>query len=99
MHDISIGAVILQTSSTDKLISLGVTFYKHTAQKEEIVHVPAGFLVMERGSGSQGPLICGVRKSMFFSTGRDGYQATLELLKSSGTNVDKMDQILNTFPA
>lgn len=61
----------------------------------DVFHIPAGWLVCEQSS--QGALIYGVRKSWIPVSHEScvQYKAVLNLLKKSGRQVDKMEQVLD----
>ena len=60
--------------------------------KGSMLYVPTGFLVAE--SVCKGPLCYGVRKSFFLHEGRLAYKKTRDMLKASGRDVAKMDEVL-----
>ena len=62
-------------------------------QKDAVYYVPCGWVVAERAL--QGPLIFGMRKSLFFqgTQHQEMYAVSREMLSAGGSDVSKMVQI------
>ena len=69
----------------------------HMAKPDEVVYDPTGFTTIERGDN--GPLIYGVRKSLFFDTPAavQNYSQALQLIAQGGGNTDNMEKIKKLF--
>ena len=81
-----------------QLKDLGVPVYKCHMEKEMILWVPAGWLLLEKTGDSA--LTYGIRKSMFITTSslRPKYEAAKLLLQASGNVTDVMSQVAGCFP-
>eukprot|EP00969_Alexandrium_andersonii_P061557 2713424-Alexandrium_andersonii.AAC.1 len=75
----------------------GLKLWTRRVMKEELVFVPAGWLVCERSVGGQS--IYALRKSYFFKsvTAASNYSAAMELLEAGGRGIDKMRQVSGMF--
>lgn len=77
----------------------GVAIYHGQFGKEDLCYVPCGWFLMERVKAGS-TLLYGVRKSLFISTDTTGVANYVEakgLLAGSGSNVQKMDEILRVL--
>ena len=70
-----------------------VPVYRQMVEKEEMIYIPAGWLLCERVVN--GTLLYGARKSVFFRS--DGtsqkYALARECLSKAGNDVSKMDMV------
>ena len=81
-----------------QLKELGVPVYKCHMDKEIVLWIPAGWVLIEKTGDSA--LTYGFRKSMFIATSalRSKYEAAKLLLKASGNSTEKMDEVAACFP-
>ena len=73
-----------------------VKVYSVRQTKEQLSFIPMGWLVAERASPLNSPLNYGARKSMFIRSdaGVASYEGVQAVLQASGSDVEKMKQIL-----
>ena len=78
----------------DDLKEKGVVFLQHVLQKDKLLHVPMGWLLLERAPKSQ-TLIYGVRKSFFTASdkAKAAYAHVLGMFRQDGRNTERMDKI------
>lgn len=96
------GDVILESFASLQVIeggddkfwsSLGLKPFFHRLEKEEILYVPTGHLLVEKTGASS--MIYGARKSFIVadSTAASNYAACKELLAKDGKDVEKMEKV------
>ncbi len=84
----------LDAQTLGHLDAVGVKVYSHVHDQDQMVVIPAGFVVAE--AALEGPLLYGVRKSMFLQTPNfaRAYTAAKLLLAKGGHDVKRMDEVL-----
>ena len=93
MDDVCKGLATLNADEVDGISKVSPG-YACTIEAGDVFHVPAGWLLCKRCS--QGALIYGVRKSWVPKSVdlRVQYKFTIDLLKKSGRNTDKLQEVL-----
>ena len=89
-----------------EIVDSGCAFHHVKQQAEELLFVPAGWLLCETCSsatadGQAQQLIYGFRKSLFFNNGsdRDGYGQVESLMSNDGLDTSKMKKVQELFTA
>ena len=74
---------------------MGIKPYYHKLQKDEVLFVPMGYLLMERSGAST--MLYGAWKSfiMHENNAEGNYIACKDLQAKDGKNVEKMQQVLD----
>ena len=77
----------------DAWIKLGMKPAYHKLQKDEMMYMPAGYIVAERTSTA--PMIYGTRKSYFFAEAgaAANFAHCLHLSNADGKDVERMEQV------
>ena len=75
--------------------AMGVKPYYHKLEKDQVLFVPMGYLLMERSGAST--MNYGARKSFIMHEGHaiENYTACKSLQAKDGKNVEKMQQVLD----
>jgi hypothetical protein len=83
----------MDQGTLDNLVSLGLKIYYLEHEKDTVYYIPPGYVVIEKGL--QGPLIYGVRKSVFLKTPANAtnYNLAKGLLNGAGKDVSKMEAV------
>lgn len=98
MEEVITSLDTLNLTTFDDMLKSGAVIMSCTQNPEDIVYVPMGWMHAQRVA--RGPVIYGVRKSVFFTddkSGQMGYVLGKELLANSGRDVTKMEQIEKLF--
>ena len=85
----------LSEQDLKKLQGEGVKIFYHKLEKEQMVWIPCGWVLIEPVKSSN--LIYGVRKSVLLRTAKviESYKAAKDWLTASGSNVAKMGDVLD----
>ena len=85
----------LSEQDLKKLQGEGVKIFYHKLEKEQMVWIPCGWVLIERVKSSN--LTYGVRKSVFLRIAKviESYKAAKDWLIASGSNVAKIGDVLD----
>ena len=85
-----------------KFIQEGLVLWHHKQVKEQMLYIPAGWVCCERVSSGAGvPSVYALRKSYFFNSraATEGYKQIVQLMKASGRDVAKMEEVAQLISA
>ena len=94
MAEVVASLELLTMTEAKLMIEKGVKFSVVRLEKEKLLAVPAGYIIMERAKA--GPKIFGFRKSAFFDL-ESSYDIAKVFYANEGKDVQKMTDILAKF--
>jgi hypothetical protein len=99
MDELKLAFSCKKTEQVKELTAKGVPIKMGKVEKDTLLYVPSGWMIAERSTS--GPLVYGIRKSVFVQTADavDQYASCIKLLGASGTSTDKMDKIQSLLKA
>ena len=97
MSEVVTSLELLTMTEAKLMIEKGVKFSVVRLEKEKLLAVPAGYIIMERAKA--GPKIFGFRKSAFFDleSSKASYGIAKVFYANEGKDVQKMTDILAKF--